>query len=283
MSLAVYLELPARGLTVFVVDTGQPAGEPVVLLHGMLTTGENGFRGEIAALSDRYRVIVPDARGHGRTLGPPEPFSFHVLALDTIALVEALGVRRAHFVGFSLGAMELLVLARLRPDLVRSLVLMGGGPCFDEATRHQIARISASPPSSLLQRLTEWHEPAQGKGAAQRLLAQWRQLSLSGELALTPAELQEIAAPTLLLFGDRDPFYAADLPIRMRAALPHAELCIVPNSGHAVNLANPALVQLAIRQFLARHPLSAEELPAGRGAGRAEDAPSGDEDPIGMG
>ncbi|GIW05432.1 MAG: hydrolase [Dehalococcoidia bacterium] len=250
------IALPSRELEVFFLDEGQPDGEPVVLLHGILNTGASTFGGEIAALGERYRLIVPDARGHGRTLGPPEPFSFRELAHDTIALVEALGITRAHFVGFSLGAMQLLMVVRERPDLVRSLVLMGGAYRIEESARRQIAQIRANPSPVLLQRLAEWHEPGQGAGAGRRLLDQWWRLATSDELALTPADLREIGAPTLLIFGDRDPFYPAELPIRMREAIPLAELCVAPNAGHAVNVARPALVQLVLREFLARHPLA---------------------------
>lgn len=249
------IDLPSRGLTVFVLEEGEPAGEPVILLHGMLTTGESSFRGEIAALEERYHLIVPDARGHGRTVGPPEPFSFQELALDTAALLEALGIRRAHFIGFSLGAIQSLILARERPEVVHTLVAIGGADRLEEPARRQIAQIEASPSPALLRRLAEWHEVGQGVGAGRRLLAQWLTLATTRAVALPRRELCGIVAPTLLIFGDRDPFYPAELPVRMREAIPRAELLVVPNCGHAVNLANPAIVQLAIRQFLDRHPL----------------------------
>jgi pimeloyl-ACP methyl ester carboxylesterase len=250
------IALPSRDLEVYLLDEGQPGSEPVVLLHGMLHTGESAFRGEIAALRSHYRVIVPDARGHGRTPNPSDRWSIHDLADDTAALIEALGIGRAHFVGFSLGAMQLLVLARNRPELIASLTLIGGAPQFEEATRRRIAEVHANPSPSLLARLAEQHDRFQGAGTGRRLLDQWLTLATSDELCLSPADLGEITAPTLLLFGDRDPFYTAELPLRMRAALPRAELCIVPNCGHTVNLAQPALVQLVLYDFLRRHPLN---------------------------
>src|SRR5262245_27645137 len=99
------------------------SGDPLVLLHGGMCTAET-FDGQTPALAEHYRVYLPERRAHGRTSDVPGPITYEIMAQDTIAFIEAVGIERAHLVGWSDGALVGLLVALWRPELVGKLVLM---------------------------------------------------------------------------------------------------------------------------------------------------------------
>lgn len=74
-------------------------------------------------MSKRYKIICFDSRGTGRTDKPDETYSIEMMALDTIGLMDAIGVQSAHLLGISMGSRIALVVAAKCPDRVRSLIL----------------------------------------------------------------------------------------------------------------------------------------------------------------
>src|SRR4051794_5067126 len=79
-------------------------GEPLVLLHGGLCTVET-WEGQTPVLAEQYRVYAPERRGHGRTADVEGPITYQIMARDTIAFMDALGIKAAHLVGWSDGAL----------------------------------------------------------------------------------------------------------------------------------------------------------------------------------
>ncbi len=110
-------------LSLYVQDTGGN-GAPVFLLH--YSGGTAGvFAGVVPHLADKYRVIVPELRGHGRSEKPETGYHPAAMAGDLALLMDELGVRAAHVVGSSLGAEVAVLLAAGHPDKVLSLVCEG--------------------------------------------------------------------------------------------------------------------------------------------------------------
>ncbi len=102
-------------------EWGRPDGAVVLLLHG-LTSSALSWRNVAPALGERFRVIAPDARGHGGSSWTPD-YSFEAMADDVAAFLERVGVLAAIVVGHSMGALTAYALAARRPELVRLLVL----------------------------------------------------------------------------------------------------------------------------------------------------------------
>src|SRR5215216_4553487 len=100
------------------------AGEPLVLLHGGFCPIET-FGGLTPLLTEHYRVYLPERRAHGRTPDVDGPITYELMAHDTIAFLDAVGLQSAHLVGWSDGALVALLVALRRPDLVRRLVMIG--------------------------------------------------------------------------------------------------------------------------------------------------------------
>jgi pimeloyl-ACP methyl ester carboxylesterase len=98
------IELVGRGTTFACDQPGPTPDAPtVVLLHGWTATGSLNWARIIPTLSERYRVIALDHRGHGRGIRSEEAFTLEGCADDAIALIDVLGVRQAIFVGYSMG------------------------------------------------------------------------------------------------------------------------------------------------------------------------------------
>ena len=98
-------------------------GEPLVLLHGGAVDARF-FDQNIETLAARFRVLTPDLRGHGHTPDVEGPFTYEVLAQDTIEFIEVAVGGPVHLAGHSIGAGVALHVALRRPDLVSCLVLI---------------------------------------------------------------------------------------------------------------------------------------------------------------
>ena len=230
--------------------------EPLVLLNGALDTIEADWGVHLAEFAARYRVLAYDHRGHGRTSASTQPFtSYDLLAGDLAALLDALGIERAHFCGFSDGGATLLYFALRWPERVRSLVLAGTQYTNDERTFGMLAKMS---PERIRSRLPEWaagldqlhdthHAPGYWPDLLRQMLPLWQV-----QPDLTLDQIGRIAAPTLLIAGERDSFGHPEMQIAMRRAMPRSELCILPAAGHYVMNDRPELFRIAVLDFLKR-------------------------------
>jgi pimeloyl-ACP methyl ester carboxylesterase len=112
----------ANGVEIFYRRQG--FGDDVLLLCGLGDDG-SAWDGQIGAFAERYRVTVLDNRGVGRSSLPDGEFSVADMAADTAAACDALDLRYVHVAGFSMGGAIAQELALARPDLIRSLVIVG--------------------------------------------------------------------------------------------------------------------------------------------------------------
>lgn len=110
---------------IFVRESGAARATPLVLVHGWSFDGEMNFFRVIPALSERFRVIVPDHRNHGKSDRIRGSFEIADLAADVIAVLDALGYDRVDLFGFSMGGMAAQVIAHRHPERVRRLILAG--------------------------------------------------------------------------------------------------------------------------------------------------------------
>ncbi len=101
-----------------------PADAPVVVLSNSLGATRGMWDPQVPALAERYRVVSYDTRGHGDSPSPAGPYTLDDLVDDVVALLDRLGVRRAHLVGHSFGANVALQVAVAASDRVAGLVLI---------------------------------------------------------------------------------------------------------------------------------------------------------------
>lgn len=230
------------------------SGIPLVLAHGFNTSGRTWER-LAPGLASRYRVIVPDLRGHGRSTGAPETIHHERFAADLVALLDHLGVERAHFVGHSSGGMCLLFVGTRYPERARTLALVSATHTYDERARRQMLAFvdGVGDRPDTIAALQRHHAAVHGDDYWKVLLSVFRRFAADpGELPFGTYELRAIVAPVLILHGDRDPFFPVDVPVTMYHALPNAELCILPGVGHYPPRECPDLLLRVLLRFLER-------------------------------
>jgi pimeloyl-ACP methyl ester carboxylesterase len=222
-------------------------GEPLLLLHGLLGCSGDWIHAGRDELAKRFRLIAPDARGHGRSTNSEATVTHRQCALDVLALLDRLGIRKCKAIGMSLGGNTLLHVATLRPEWIEAMVLVSATPYFPEQARSIMRQVAAAPPEGEWPVLRERHR--HGDGQIRALWAVQRSLAESyDDMNFTPPALSRIEARTLILYGDRDPLYPVELAVEMYRAIPRAALCVIPGAGHGpIFLGDtPAFLQRAL-------------------------------------
>ena len=245
-----------RDIDMYYQTYGHLDAQPLVLLHGFAGTGHDTFGPCVDHLGERYRLFVPDMRGHGRTTNPNGEIVHAELARDTAAFATALGLERAHFCGHSSGGMHLLFLALERPELVHSLTLVSATYTFDDELKARVRQVRASASAEWIDSLKALHGETHGADYADTILDLWvSSVHRPNELPFQPEDLTEITCPTLIMNGDRDLFFPVHVPTTMYHAMPNSELCILPNCGHGLPLTSTRLFVTALVDFLSRNPI----------------------------
>jgi 3-oxoadipate enol-lactonase len=228
--------IAANGLDIGYDDIG--SGPPLVMLHGAGTTGRQTYDALIPRLAGEFRILMPDARGHGRTRWDVATgFDTDRLVEDTLAFADALGLDAFHLAGYSMGGMTGLTVAARAPARILTLVAIGIAP--EREPRAAVARRLLDPDRvarddpSWAADLARTHDPVQGADA-------WRSLltaivdDVVAQPLLTPAELRAIDAPTLVACGDRDPLVPVGQAWALSRAVRDGRLMVAPGSGHDV-------------------------------------------------
>ncbi|MBN0043601.1 alpha/beta hydrolase [Streptomyces actuosus] len=247
-------------------------GDPLLLLHGGLCTNET-WSPQRSDLAARFRVHLPERRGHGHTPDVDGPISYQDMAEDTAAFVESVVGGPAHLVGWSDGGIVALLLALARPDLVRKVVAVGVN--FRPAPESQAVPgllDHMAPDAPELAVFRDMYAATSPDGAdhwpvvAGKLIDMFRT-----QPTLTPEDLARIAAPTLVLVGDDD-VISLEHTITLYRALPDAELAVLPRSSHALLMEKPEQANRLVIDFLTQAPAPtmfpvrrARAVPAGTG------------------
>jgi pimeloyl-ACP methyl ester carboxylesterase len=255
--------LEINGADIHVEDHGD--GPPLVLVHGGLGSGAE-WAPMIPLLADRFRVLTPDSRGHGRSTNPRGVLSYPALADDLAALIATLGLERPVVGGWSDGGQVVLELAARHPGAVGPIIVGGAYPDFVgtglRETHRALLGADASGTPDLAHLDAELGDEAEeihalhlgGTHHWAELIRQTASMWLDYP-GLAPHEVAAIAHPALVLVADRDEIIPLDLSIALYRALPHAELAVGPSTDHAAPLTaerTPVFAAL-INDFAQRH------------------------------
>lgn len=204
-------------------------GEPLLWLHGGLGHGPD-WRFIFTDVPSGFRLIAPDLRGHGRSTGAAPTYSFRQSAADMFALLDHLAIDRVKIIGLSGGGITALHMATLQPGRVGALVAVSAPTAFPEQAK-AIQRVYSESMLSEAER-SRMRERHRRDGQLDTLFSQVRAMPDGGDPDFTPDVLMTITAPTLIVFGDRDPLYPVSIAFDLYQAIPNASLWIVPNGGH---------------------------------------------------
>jgi len=259
----------ANGYPIAYVERG--SGPTVVLVHGAL----NDYRTwapQMEALASNFRVVAISLRHYY-----PEPwrgdgdFSLTLHAQDVAAFIERLGVGPALLVGWSRGGAVVVDTAKMRPDLVRKLVLMdaaifnlvqppAGAPSDDPRITRTKATEVYFRRGDIEGGLRFFFDDINGAGAWSKLPEDQRQIrrdnawTIVGQLGdvenVTCDDMKKFKMPVLLMEGEQSPTMFKNIRAAIQKCVPGAERAVVPKAAHQMHQANPAGFNAALAKFL---------------------------------
>ncbi|GLK77716.1 hydrolase [Methylopila jiangsuensis] len=220
------------------------AGPTVVFLHGYGDSWRS-FEPLLPAFGDGFRILVLDQRGHGRT-AETESYAIADFTGDAIAFIGAIASGPVHLVGHSLGAIVALRLAERRPDLLRSLTVIGGAPTAAgnatlTAVRAELAELGDDITDDFIAAFQTSGFAAPVRLRRRALVADSRRLTartwrgaLDGLLTEPyPDERAPAGLPALSLWGARDGIFNRGAQVALMRAAPHIEAIHYAGVGHS--------------------------------------------------
>jgi pimeloyl-ACP methyl ester carboxylesterase len=248
-------------------------GVPIVFVHEFAGDSRS-FEPQLRHFGRHYRCIAYNARGYPPSDVPPDPASYsQARARDDIRTVlDGLSIDKAHIVGLSMGGFATLHFGFTYPDRARSLAICG---CGYGAAPNEREKFAAEAEAAAANFETDMPKAAAayaiGPTRAQHQNKDprgWREftdhlaqhsatgsaMTLRGVQSRRPSlydlveEMKQITAPTLIMTGDED-WACLEPAILMKKTIPTAGLVVLPNSGHAINLEEPAAFNRHVDAF----------------------------------
>lgn len=259
---------PINGIDLYYEETG--SGPPLLLIAG-LSGNTLGWSMLEPALAERFRVIAFDNRGAGRSSAPAGPYTTTEMAHDAAALLDHLGIDRAHVVGQSMGGMIAQELALAHPERVDRLVLYATvarprlavfGPWLSLWARAAERGMSGD---ELAISLMPWmFTPTllSDHDQVEAILAEWANDPYPAPTAGLAAQaaacrthdglerLPQITAPTLVLVGAEDILFPISCAEELAGGIAGAHLHVLERGGHIADVEYPEAVAEALLQFL---------------------------------
>lgn len=236
-----YLEIAGHSLYCYEWENN---GEAVVLLHGGLSQTSHWDFQVLPAIEDNFHVFAYDRTAHGFTGDQAGSLHFNFQTKEAIAYLDSVVKEPAHLIGYSDGAIIALLVAIARPDLVKSIISIGGNfhfsgtmplPAFDgnvgAEDQAEYNETSPDAPHTLVEKIT-------------RMNAIWR-----SEPEIEKSDLAKIQCPVLVLAGDDD-CIDHHHTVELFEALALGQLAIIPGASHQVIKDKPGLTQTMISHFL---------------------------------
>lgn len=263
----------------------QGQGEPVLLVPASWWPSDTWNVGAVPFLSQRFKTIVFDCRGTGRSDKPKDGYTVEQFSQDCIALLAHLGVSRCHAVGFALGGQVVQAMAIERPDLVATLTIaasgagaktLAGGPRslspdtereihdigFERYIRNYIENDTmAFNPKFYREHPKVVAALADAVWSGQSTVEMFRRHEDARLTWDTLAKAADVNVPALILCGaDDDVSRRGSTPVgtakRLAEMTPGCELFLIPNTKH-MTFWDGAGGLVALQEFLARHPIGA--------------------------
>ena len=253
------------GLELNWVRTGPQNASTVLLIHAVgydLTYWDR----QIEALQSAYNVVAFDLPGHGRSAGGPKDWSFDQAETVVARLIKMVSGQPVHLVGISFGGMIAQATVLAKPELVRSLTLIGTAPTFTEPIRVAMrARAEATRKGGmeavLQSSLERWFTP-ETRVRRPDLIDRVSKTILGDDPTVHAAiwemishfdvqnRLGEIKCPTLVMVGERDPSTPPSAAIVLAQSIKGAQLVMLPHTSHMANLESPDAVNSEMKRFL---------------------------------
>ena len=261
------METKVNGLTISYEVAGNG---PWLTLSHSLACDKHMWDEQMDALTKKYKVLRYDTRGHGKSEAPKGAYTLDQLADDAHGLLGALGIKRTHWAGLSMGGMVGQTFALKYPGVLQSLVLAdttsrypaeAAGTWADRIKTVETQGMEGVVEGTLARWFTEPFRNTNPPGVA-RVAAAIRATPVAGFVGCCHAlpkinvtqRLKEIACPTLVIVGEQDAGTPVAMALEIHDNKPGSELVIIPSAAHISNVEQPQAFTAAMLGFLERVP-----------------------------
>jgi pimeloyl-ACP methyl ester carboxylesterase len=254
----------SSGVKLPYVEQGHPAGVPVVLLHGLAGTWRS-FESVLHHLPESIHALAMTQRGHGEASKPAEGYRVGDFSADLTGFMDSVELPAAVVVGGSSGGFAARRFAIDHPERTLGLVLLGtpaalwGKPQVEEMWKSTVSKLTDPVDPAFVRRFIEGAVgPTMADGEVEAVLEHamkvparvWREANRGLLEDDSLNRLEEIAAPTLIVWGDQDPLSPRSEQERLAARIPDARLVVYPDAGHTFYYEKPARVAADIAAFV---------------------------------
>jgi len=265
----------SNGVQIRYVDQG--SGEPIILIHGLNNTVETwAVPGILANLAKDYRVVAFDMRGHGKSGKPHDPRQYgREMGLDIIRLLDHLSIRRAHVVGYSLGAIVTAQVLTLHPDRFLTATLVAGSPrlewtqdlardaeqeaserereCVSRTLMFRLAPLDAPKPSEEAIKVASdacFANPDVDRFAIAALIRS------RSDQVIAPVLASTVKVPTLAIVGNQDTFLTSLQALK--ELRPNLKLIVIDGATHSGprGILTRGELTGSVREFISAHKVT---------------------------
>ena len=236
----------------------------IVMLSNSLMSNHTMWDPQLAVLTESFRVLRYDTRGHGDTDAPQGPYSIKLLAEDAVALLDALGIDKVHFAGLSMGGMIAQYLGANYPERIHSLLLCDTASEMPtlEMWNDRISSARNGGITALLDgTLQRWFTAPflkNDKAAVEKVAEMIRTTDTGGYIGCASAVrdmsqtsiLSKISAPTVIIVGEDDPACTVEQSKVLAENIKDAELVVLKNAAHLSNIEQTEKFNDAMMGFL---------------------------------
>jgi pimeloyl-ACP methyl ester carboxylesterase len=243
---------PVNGLQMYYEIHGNAAdGQlPLLLLHGGFLSIATSFAPMLPQLAEQRQVVAVEQQGHGHTADIDRPLTFEQEADDTAAALRYLGIEQVDVYGYSDGGNVALGLAIRHPELVRKVAIAGTNITNDVLVPGVYEFMGEMTPEMLGDELRTMYEAEAPRPEDWPILVEKIKQQVKALKGWTPEQLQGIAAPTLVIFGDAD-IVSPEHAVELFRQIPNAHLAVLPMRDHLTLGTRPEWLLPMLEEFFA--------------------------------
>jgi len=229
-------------------------GEPILFLHGGSLHSES-YSKQVEFFKERFKIILLDTRGHGRSKGNDTEFNYHTLADDVYEVIVGLNLDNVTIIGHSDGGIIGYILAYKHPGKVKKLITIGAnysvGAYTDEA-----AKFFLNITPELMEenwQLKTTYEKLNPHAENYELWINSLKRMWTSHYEIYDEDIKNIISTTLVIVGDNDWFAKLEHFIKLYNLLPKGQLMVFPNAGHTFFMNDPDLFNRTVFDFISEN------------------------------
>ena len=226
--------------------------EHILLLHGAIGSKDQLLPLE-KKLTDSFTVNNLNFSGHGGSTAADTAFSINLFAAEVIAFLDKKGINNINIFGYSMGGYVAMHLAKHHPQRIKKIITLATKFTWNETIAAQeIKMLNAEKIEEKLPdfaaTLKKRHAPHNWKIVLEKTAAMLT--TMGKDNPLKTADYSEIEHPVLLMLGDRDKIVTLDETVEVYNKLPHAQLAVLPNTAHPIEMVHQTKLAHDIKAFL---------------------------------